>query len=72
VQRVVGSELAIRAAIVAERVDQLLECGLDLRGDAVARDVREADREVGEEALELLPLPARGSGAGAPALASAA
>ena len=65
VQHPVGGKLGVRAAVVAERLDQPGERGLDLRDDAVVGDVGEAHREIGDQALESESIQARSIAVGA-------
>ena len=65
VQRPVGSELGVGAAVVAERLDEPGERRLDLRDDALVGDVREAHREIGDQALESEPIQVRSIAVGA-------
>ena len=59
-ERPVRGELGVGAAIVAERIDQPRERGLDLRDDPVVGHVREPHGEIGQQALEGEPFDALG------------
>ena len=60
-ERPVCGELGVGAAIVAERIDQPRERGLDLRDDPVLGHVREPHSEIGQQPLEGEPLGALGA-----------